>query len=58
MIGLLCPVVKCIINAVIRDENHDDFFLMVLLMILLVNFYFIWKNDEIILNRTVIYLHA
>lgn len=31
---------------------------MVLLMILLVIFYFIWTNYEIILNRIVIYLHA
>ncbi len=22
---VLCPVVKCIINAIIRDESHKDF---------------------------------
>ncbi len=31
---------------------------MVLLMILVVIFYFIWTNCEIILNRIVIYVHA
>lgn len=53
--GLLCPVVKCII----RDENHKDFLLNGPLNDSFGNFfYFIWTNYEIILNRAVIYLYA